>query len=762
MRSSQGFQVPADDASGSGYGCNVCKRRSLAYKTYEQCLAGEKAFLPEGAGAPASPSAPGSMKMVYPKLLLPRLTNQVLKALGASSCPPAVQPTCQDFTGWARWEQLFGSAGPRTDVVLPEGRKVVLHGCAQPGNAVSVQSITVPADATVSWQSIEQAALFMPSLEAEPVSWQAGDDVLLVTTAWKDELSSQNEVLRIIDISSDGKVIKTRQRLQHNHYAGEYQAEVALLSRRILFTTDDRSFNPSISKGELLGVTGWAIGLNQSTDMVCGGKYPIHFHLVGDTSNAFVKNTVFYNSNWRCVTLHATNGVYLYGNIGFNVFGHCFYLEDGVEERNVLEHNLAAFIHPLQMAGFKVGFMGTDRFANGGLFDPTDSAAAGFYALNKHNTWLNNAASGGFSGFTFPRAPRAIKESQNAKMADGMRPFNPSKRPFVLFKGNTAHSSGWAGEHAACIYFGGVIYYATDPKDGVLKLYYNNGRQGTLPPAALCPDPTWPSADKDNANADCFPHSIHNTKDDSDANAFIKIEGVTTALCAVGIAFWGARVEVNNLQAYDVNRAVNLLQWSYLSNSYIKINTTNSQMGWVEFYDMLTAQMLDNVTFDNYKYLEYPTSTDPTDTFWGSNTPHAIRFLGGSDKYKPMYNQIATRMVRCVNCDLGSAAGPYKGAFFKVEPAPASSTWFFNLFDTDGSIVRHAQPDAPTGPHLIASYPDWWNLGPSSWKEQSFKGTWITPMPANLPDCESVARVDMKIISLEDVSYTLNFAVGAA
>ena len=31
--------------------------------------------------------------------------------------------------------------------------------------------------------------------------------------------------------------------------------------------------------------------------------------------------------------------------VSFHVNGHCYYMEDGVEERNVLDHNLAAFVH---------------------------------------------------------------------------------------------------------------------------------------------------------------------------------------------------------------------------------------------------------------------------------------------------------------------------------------------------------------------------------------------------------------------------------
>jgi hypothetical protein len=82
---------------------------------------------------------------------------------------------------------------------------------------------------------------------------------------------------------------------------------------------------------------------------------------------------------------------------------------------------------------------------------------------------LNNAASGGFSGFTFPHAPRAIKDHRNIKKPNGF-PFDPSERPFVLFKGNTAHSTGYFWEHNAAVYVGGMLFYKTDPADGQVGL----------------------------------------------------------------------------------------------------------------------------------------------------------------------------------------------------------------------------------------------------------------------------------------------------
>lgn len=44
--------------------------------------------------------------------------------------------------------------------------------------------------------------------------------------------------------------------------------------------------------------------------------------------------------------------------------------------------------------------------------EPADSAAAGFYITNPNNSFRDNAASGGWSGFSFPVryacAPRAL------------------------------------------------------------------------------------------------------------------------------------------------------------------------------------------------------------------------------------------------------------------------------------------------------------------------------------------------------------------
>ena len=52
-------------------------------------------------------------------------------------------------------------------------------------------------------------------------------------------------------------------------------------------------------------------------------------------------------SYFRCIVIHGTNGLQVRRNVAFHVHGHCFYLEDGVEENNWLEGNLAAYVHPI-------------------------------------------------------------------------------------------------------------------------------------------------------------------------------------------------------------------------------------------------------------------------------------------------------------------------------------------------------------------------------------------------------------------------------
>jgi len=62
-------------------------------------------------------------------------------------------------------------------------------------------------------------------------------------------------VLRVASVSADGRTITTRQRVRFNHYGEEYKAEVALLTRRILFTSDNFYSSSTLGESQQLSWT---------------------------------------------------------------------------------------------------------------------------------------------------------------------------------------------------------------------------------------------------------------------------------------------------------------------------------------------------------------------------------------------------------------------------------------------------------------------------------------------------------------------------
>ena len=77
------------------------------------------------------------------------------------------------------------------------------------------------------------------------------------------------------------------------------------------------------------------------------GRYPIHFHICGDTHSLVSKN-VIYDSNQRCVFIHSTNSVTVDDNVAFKTRGHCYATETGAEVNNIFSNNLASYTKNLR------------------------------------------------------------------------------------------------------------------------------------------------------------------------------------------------------------------------------------------------------------------------------------------------------------------------------------------------------------------------------------------------------------------------------
>ena len=219
----------------------------------------------------------------------------------------------------------------------------------------------------------------------DQVNWEVGQEIVVLTSDYFDcpaqfqhmcntcskwhivdpkthncrPVPHQNEKRTIVATSMDciggERAIQLDRPLEYLHFASEYQTEVVLLSRRITLSGTDskddfgghtavvRSSNNVPAVGKFSGVRSDNMGqLNVLK------RYPFHLHLLGeDGRNSFFQDCSVTNSHYRAFTIHGTNSSRISRNTAYNVKGFAYYLEDGVEEKNLFEYNMAAHVHPI-------------------------------------------------------------------------------------------------------------------------------------------------------------------------------------------------------------------------------------------------------------------------------------------------------------------------------------------------------------------------------------------------------------------------------
>jgi hypothetical protein len=285
------------------------------------------------------------------------------------------------------------------------------------------------------------------TLSEEPTGWKVGDEILITATQRVMEGSTfrqgkssskvpQSEERLICHI--DGRKISLDGPLDFLHRGtGEFRGEVANLSRNIVIESADpegvrgHTVYHRFSQGNIRYASFESLGKEGVL-----GRYPIHFHLVGDTMRGSrVEGVVVRDSHNRWITIHGTNFLVVRDCIGYRSVGHGFFMEDGTEVMNLLERNLAVQSSrgkplPKQVLSF----------------DPNEGA--GFWWANGLNTLVNNVSvENDEYGYRYDIQKRSNFDTRlPVRQANGeIREIDVRTLPIWRFENNEAHAEGFYG-----------------------------------------------------------------------------------------------------------------------------------------------------------------------------------------------------------------------------------------------------------------------------------------------------------------------------
>uniref|UniRef100_A0A8C9YL02 hyaluronoglucosaminidase n=1 Tax=Sander lucioperca TaxID=283035 RepID=A0A8C9YL02_SANLU len=301
-------------------------------------------------------------------------------------------------------------------------------------------------------------------------TWQPGDQIVVASTDYSMHQAEEFTLLpcshctsRQVRIQGEG--------VCYNHVGEiidgvDMRAEVALLSRNIFIYGEMESscygdnmcqfYNHDTYGGHIKILRNFSsvhlshVELKNMGQQREKGRYPLHFHMCGDVDQrggyqepTYVDGLSIHHSFSRCLTIHTTNGLLVKNTIGYDTLGHCFFLEDGIEQRNTFYHNLGLLTRPGTL-------LPTDR--NETLCTSIKDkiykeiriltlAVSTFWIANPNNNLISNAAAGSQdAGIWF------VFHSSSTGDSHGLVPETRAElTPLGIFYNNRVHSNFKAG-----------------------------------------------------------------------------------------------------------------------------------------------------------------------------------------------------------------------------------------------------------------------------------------------------------------------------
>jgi hypothetical protein len=315
-------------------------------------------------------------------------------------------------------------------------------------------TLNLHGDRKHTWTKLAQtAAAGSTSIQVLDASgWRVGDEIVLASTDFDPRQAERRTISAI-----RGNAITLDRKLEYMHFGKitfdvDERGEVGLLTRNIRIQGSADAAEAPFYGGHVMAMGASkmfveGVELNRMGQNLTLGRYPIHWHLVGDAKGQYVRNAGIHDTFNRCVTVHGTNFLRVENNVTYNTVGHCFFLEDGIEHGNEFIHNLAIQTKchtskpcvPTNLAASGEPRTGTGGQQSKDVLLPSDNTVASFWITNPDNTFRDNVAAGSDSnGFwmSLPEHPNGKFEGTEISLKTW-----PRRTPFREFKGNVAHSN---------------------------------------------------------------------------------------------------------------------------------------------------------------------------------------------------------------------------------------------------------------------------------------------------------------------------------
>ncbi|OMJ78805.1 hypothetical protein SteCoe_21333 [Stentor coeruleus] len=272
------------------------------------------------------------------------------------------------------------------------------------------------------------------TLKSDVTNWNPGDQIVVASTSY---FFNETEVKTISSIS--GRAITVDSPFLFKHYAKtqtygsadtfEMRAEVGMLTRNIKIRGSEEGISTEHGVHIMFHKQGddSCIGRIDNLEIFYAGqayslgRYPIHFHMIGKVSKSYVKNNAIHDTFNRAVTIHGVHYFRVMNNVAYNIKGHTFFIEDGIESQNRIEGNL-----------------GLCTKQSWSLLN-TDQAPATFWVTNPNNFIRFNHAAGGTNyGYWYANDPHPTGPSATTTIC-------PRYMEIGSFEDNVAHTYGKYG-----------------------------------------------------------------------------------------------------------------------------------------------------------------------------------------------------------------------------------------------------------------------------------------------------------------------------